>query len=232
MAKAIFYVEFENNMTPKEITENLRYYHVQSGRITITKINGVEVRSDDENLEEKVERLCLNLTEEEYQQKKEAELDIKRTEKKIASSERIERLEYFRYYFNLPKKYLKPECIEEYEEYISYSLSLDDEFIDILVLTSKLLLALERQSYTEIQISIEAAISSLSWEQKNKMDSANTLRLSLDIIRRYAKKGLIIDDFFGVGTTHNLNERMQTKLQELNNARILRKIINKKENNI
>jgi len=204
----ILFLEFDKGCTLEEIKEEMLYYEKNMQTVS-TIINGITVISNDPKLEQVFERLSLGLTEEEYTKLKTLEKDNTVFENRKYNARLIEEIKHFRFYYGLAKTLIKPEKIDEFEEFIN---CYGESRINNLILATQIMLAFENENILDIYKEVNKIIMGHLKTDENKIITSCNLDEALWIVERLAIKGYLVDQIFFKGTTENYKKKIEEKI--------------------
>lgn len=207
----IMKLEFESGLSIDEIKAEMCYYR-GNGFTVMCEINGEEVYGDDPEFHEIFERLKLGMSKDEFKKYKETKGEINKLENCIGKAGSIENFAYYRYYFGLASRYVKPERREEFFDFVLNNFS---TYNSAFVLASQLMLVINNTDF-DVYMQINNVLNAhRSCYNQNFAEYGLDVDRALWLVKEYGKKGSLIDTLFFKDVTREYIESAQNRIDVL-----------------
>lgn len=207
----IMKLEFEKGLSIDDIKAEMCYYR-GNGHTVMCEINGEEVYSDDPEFHEIFERLKLGMSKEEFKKYKEFRSEINNLENCISKAGSIENYAYYRYYFGLASRYVKPEKRDEFFDFVLNNFS---SYSNAFVLATQLMLVINNTDF-DVYMQINNILNShRSFCGNDFVEYGLDVDRAIWLVKEYGKKGSLIETLFFKDTTRDYIENTQNRIDVL-----------------
>lgn len=212
----IMELEFDEDVTVKEIEQEMLYY-LGKGQVTMTKIKGETVYSNDPEFRNIMKRLALGVSEDDSYRFLKLEKRIADLEEVRNKAINIGKVPYFRYYYGLALRNIKRERINGFNELI---FSKFDEYGFALIIASQLMNAMNMKDTVDIYSVISNIIESCkaSYNGTNIQFYLDFER-ALYLIKEYGIKGSMVSALFFEGATDEYSNMLLSKITMLDSEK-------------